>query len=342
MEVAPPSSDVLEASCSAKPSVDWSESLRRLAGGFFQSPAVVAAALPPGAPLFVTVRRKGETVGLGVGVGQRCRLGVRALHVRMAAPPAAAASDRAEVLRALGSALLARGAVELDVGSFGAAGLVPVPPGAESTTDRTEYLVVLRGREDQLKGFGTTHRRHCRRGDREGWTLRLASPAETESVLYRVQADAATRGALRDNPFTVASMGAEALSALAAPGTPQGVACFVAEAGAQLLGAALVGWAGAGAFYLRGGSTPEGYAEHVGAWLHWSIMDALHAQGITTYNLGGTPALAAEPDHPQHGLYRFKLHFGAEPIPCRGFHWALRPRHLLLHRAARRVTGSAF
>jgi lipid II:glycine glycyltransferase (peptidoglycan interpeptide bridge formation enzyme) len=64
-------------------------------------------------------------------------------------------------------------------------------------------------------------------------------------------------------------------------------------------------------------------------------MALLAEHGFTAYNLGGTPEAGGMPEHPAHGLFRFKNGFGGEAVRCRGARWVLRPGHLRAHRLAR-------
>ncbi|MHC4180920.1 MAG: hypothetical protein ACYSWU_25770 [Planctomycetota bacterium] len=44
--------------------------------------------------------------------------------------------------------------------------------------------------------------------------------------------------------------------------------------------------------------------------LQFELLARLREQGVEEVNIGGVPADAANPDHPQHGLYCFKRGFG--------------------------------
>ena len=121
---------------------------------------------------------------------------------------------------------------------------------------------------------------------------------------------------------------------------PWGATVFVAWNGGTPLAAALVGWANRRAYYVSGGSTSEGYAWHAAFWLHWRIMAALANAGFDAYNLGGSPAAAAEPSHPEHGLYQFKWRFGASVRPCAGARWVLQPVHARTHQIVAEIMGA--
>jgi lipid II:glycine glycyltransferase (peptidoglycan interpeptide bridge formation enzyme) len=121
---------------------------------------------------------------------------------------------------------------------------------------------------------------------------------------------------------------------------PWGLQLFGAVEGEEVLSAALIGWAGARAFYVTGGSTPAGYESAAAFWMHWSIMLRLREAGLQVYNLGGVPADAAEEGHVQHGLFRFKRGFGGSPVACGGGSATLHPGHAKRHALASRLKSA--
>jgi lipid II:glycine glycyltransferase (peptidoglycan interpeptide bridge formation enzyme) len=110
---------------------------------------------------------------------------------------------------------------------------------------------------------------------------------------------------------------------------------FAAWNGDTPLAAALIGWGNGRAFYIMGGSTPEGYEAGASVWLHWRIINQLAESRFTHYNLGGASPTASNADDPAHGLYRFKTAFGARIVPCRSLYWTLSVSHARLHQLAR-------
>jgi hypothetical protein len=173
-------------------------------------------------------------------------------------------------------------------------------------------------------------------GDRAGWTLRALAGAEAGAVLTAAQAEASRRATERGDGFATMAFGADD-DAPPSLDAPWGVRTFAAFDGATPLAAARVGWGNRRAFYLVGGSTPEGYRRSASAWLHAAVVRALSAAGFAEYDLGGAPAEAADPAHPSHGLHRFKTGFGARPVACRGLRWEPAPAHLAAHRAMVRI-----
>jgi len=64
---------------------------------------------------------------------------------------------------------------------------------------------------------------------------------------------------------------------------------------------------------VRSGCTPEGYESYAMYLLQTELLKRVKERGIVTLNIGGVPAAAEKPEHPQHGLYEFKQGFGGPP-----------------------------
>lgn len=318
----------------------WRAQLERAGGGFFHSPPGLQVSAPDGEPVFARLLHGEAVVGVALGAANRCRLGVHASHVYLPTLPAIGClARRDEALRLLTDALRARDAVEVVMDSFDAPWQPgPAVPAAEAAP-RLEYLVPLDdGRPDELaRRASEGHRRLVRKGERASWSFRTHVGQEALALLRVVQLAAAGRAESRGDGFAVRVPEVALRSFTAEPGAVWGVSTFAAWGGSEPLAAVLIGWSGRRAFYVLGGSTPEGYRQGAAVWLHWRVMCRLAEHGCDAYNLGGTPAAASDPEHPAHGLFRFKTGFGAAIVPCRGARWTFRSGHLRLHRVARWV-----
>ncbi len=329
------------ASASCPP--DWQEHLERCGGGFFQSPLGLLAGAPAGQPLFAQLQLRGRVVGIAAGVRHGCRFSLKPKHVYFPSLPALVAPElRAEALRELVVMLQHEGAVEVVCDSYDAAALpAPVADG-ESGRQRVEFQVALAaGAAAQLTHFHPHHVRHLRHAQDAGWTLGMLGGDDARAMLAAVQDSASDRA--RDlgrgydvEPPPVANIAAPRL------GERWGAAVFVVRSGNTPLAAALVGWANRRAYYISGGSTREGYEARAAFWMHWRIMAALGEAGFASYNLGGTPAEAATPGHPAHGLYQFKWRFGASLRSCCGARWTLQPTHARTHQIVAEIMGAAW
>jgi Acetyltransferase (GNAT) domain len=319
---------------------DWWIRVERCGGGFFHTPPGLDAGAPAGEPVFAQLWHGDEVVGVATGVRSRCRFGREPRHLYFPTVPALTGPPQGdEALGALVDTLRAEGAVEVTVDSFDAGWRPQVAIGERvDSRDRVEYLVPLDADPDELaRRCHKHHRRHLQNGMGQGWRFQALDGPEARAVLATVQQAAAVRAAGRGDPF-------QAMLPLAAgaarDGAPHwGVATFSAWEGDAPLAAALVGRTPHRGYYLVGGSTPAGYACNAAIWLHWRIMCHLAEQGVSVYNLGGTPASAELPSDPQHGLYRFKSGFGAQTISCRSVRWALGTAHLRAHRVASWLTN---
>ncbi len=317
----------------------WRALLAHCGGGPFHAPPGLAASAPAGTRLFAELQDGDAVVGAAAGVGSRCRFGLGARHFYFPSLPAVAEPGQREAaLASLVQALRARGAADVQFDSFDAS-WQPDAGGTDRARvrERLEYVVRLERAHEAMAGrCSKHHRRHVRRGERDGWDLRILDGDEARGLLQAVQREASMRAAARGDPFA-AALPDVVLTPLG--GAPWGVTTFSAWHDRAPLAAALVGWANRRAFYLIGGSTPAGYERDAAQWLHWRIMCALADTGFTHYNLGGTPASANEPDDAAHGLYRFKTGFGPEVVSCRSVGWTLRPAHVNAHRAVRWVAA---
>lgn len=310
----------------------WAATLRRSGGGFFHTPLGIALGAPRGEPMFAELRVADEVVGVAAGVRSRCRFTAQPRHVYLPTLPLAPPDGRAAAVFALVERFKLEGTAEVVMDAFDAAWTPEPIANAEDTRARQEYVVRLEGGpEDLAQRFSRHHQRGLRRGQREGWALRTHAGRQARDLLSLVQSAAAERAAQRRDAYVV-----EPPPAADALGEREewGVTTFAAWRNGAPLAAALVGWANGRAFFLRGGSTPEGYRSNAAVWLHWRVMGELAARGAVEYNLGGAPARATRAEDPAHGLHRFKRDFGSEIRPCRGLRWTLSPAHVQAHRLA--------
>lgn len=319
---------------------DWAEALSACGGTFFHAPPALEVSLPPGEPVYARLVAGARTLALALGVATRCRLSLRARHVRFAALPAAAPGvDRDRAAAELAGLLAARGMAEVGMESFGARGEAGPGAGGLPGRPRTEFVLPLAGGADALlMRMRGTHRRRVRHGQHAGWRMRVLRGDDALRLLSAVRETASERAAGRGDGFDPGTAGAP-FGRAAERTAAWGIATFGAFDGDVPLAAAAIGWGGGCAYFLSGGSTPEGYRQSAAHWLQWRAMADLAAAGITHHDLGGVPGEAWRPDHPSHGLYEYKSGYGAEPAPCRGVRWAPGARHLRLHAWLARLGG---
>lgn len=319
---------------------DWARALGDCGGTVFHAPPALAVSLPPGEPVYARLLRGERTLAVALGVAVHCRLSRRARHLRFAALPAAAPGvDRGRAAARLVQVLAEGGAAEVAMDSFGAGGEAEGDRGGIPGRRRTEFVVPLAGGDDVLLAeMRATHRRHVRRGIRAGWHLRVERGDDALRLLAGVRESASGRAAARGDAFHAGPVPA-AFGSAADRAAPWGVATFAAWDGGQPLAVAALGWAAGRAYYLTGGSTPDGYRQSAAHWLQWRMMADAASGGMVSYNLGGAAADAREPGHAAHGLYAYKSGFGGEEAACRGVRWEVDGWHLRFHRWLARMGG---
>lgn len=313
---------------------DWSTQIERCGAGLFHSPAGLAASGEQGEPFFAKLVDGGEVIGIAAGVHRRCRVPPLPRHAHLPSPPALVAASGVPLWVALDALLESAGEMgwtELNVASMEAEGEVPLRDGGIPLPARQEYDIPLAGTPADLERRLSSH--HRRRLPEEGvWTLRTLSGADARALLAEVTRSAQRRGWSRGRWFNDVSL--PPVSAFRED-PAWGLTTYAVMLGETPLSAALVGWAGKRAYYVSGGSTPDGYARNASLWLHFQIARAFQSAGFTHYCLGGAPASAVNSSDPSHGLHRFKTGFGTQIRPCAGVRWVFGAEHEAGHRLTR-------
>lgn len=320
----------LHASCPS----DWSTHIERCGAGLFHSPAGLAASGEQGDPFYAKLVDSGEIIGIAVGVQRRCRVPPLPRHAYLPSPPALVAGARVPEWVALDGLLESAGDLgwtDVTIGSMEADGEVPLRSTGMALPTRQEYDIPLAGTPSDLEHRLTSH--HRRRLPADGlWTLRTLAGPDARRLLAEVTRSAQRRAWTRRRVFNDVSLPP---AAAFREDPAWGLTTYAVMLGEKPLAAALVGWAGKRAYYVSGGSTPEGYECNASVWMHLQIALAFQAAGFTHYSLGGAPASAANPGDPSHGLHRFKTGFGATVRLCAGARWVFGAEHEAGHRFTR-------
>jgi hypothetical protein len=317
----------------------WPEAMQVCGGGFFHSPPGLLVGAPRGEPFYLDLWRGNELVGVSAGVRHACRFSKHLKHVYIPTLPAIRNPLlRAAGVEALRDAMRAEGAEEIVIDTFDSPWDAGDLSSGDGTAPRTEYVVHLEGSSPSVPArYAATHRRHCSKGERLAWTVRPVHGADAAKLVSEVQQAASDRAATRGAGFLAEGPQPAAFERACAD-DPWGVTAFAGWDGDNLLAAVVIGWANRRAFYVSGGSTPDGYAQGAAAWLHWRVMQIFADRGFKTYNLGGTPATARFESDPAHGLWRFKTGFDAHIIDLRGVRWEMETPHVRGHRVKRWMT----
>ncbi len=114
---------------------------------------------------------------------------------------------------------------------------------------------------------------------------------------------------------------------------PPGLRIISARHEGDLLAAVIVSMYGDRATYMYGASSNQKRNMMASYAVQWAAIQMAREEGCTSYDLFGIPP-ADDPDHPMHGLYRFKTGFGGHILHRAGA-WDLplnRPVYALYRR----------
>ena len=87
---------------------------------------------------------------------------------------------------------------------------------------------------------------------------------------------------------------------------------FLAKVDDTVVSGALISFYDNRAYYVFGGSSPQGFSLNAPALLFWEVLLACKSIGGEEFNLGGVPAAGENENSQAHGLYRFKAGFGGQ------------------------------
>ncbi len=184
-----------------------------------------------------------------------------------------------------------------------------------AVTPRLEFPMPLaNGFDTTLAAMSSGHRRNVRKAMDEGFDFREDSTIAGAMTLRQLQD--ATYGRRRELGQTHArSMSEEHYGrTMGAWLRAQRIRLWFVERDGRPLSALGILVFGSRAYYLVGGTAAEGYQVRAPFAAFGHVIRELCAVGVSELHLGGVPAGAAEENHPDHGLYRFKRGFGGEPV----------------------------
>ncbi|MFP4151458.1 MAG: lipid II:glycine glycyltransferase FemX [Alkalispirochaeta sp.] len=171
--------------------------------------------------------------------------------------------------------------------------------------------------EEILRRMKSKTRYNVRLAGKKGVSVTVATGTELLAALpewYRLYRETA----LRDR-ITIHSEGyyrhvVESAEAMRAEGRPApDLSLYVARHEGDLLGGIVVSsWSGTST-YLYGASSNTKRNLMANYLLQWEAMQGAIGRGDFAYDLFGIPE-SDDPDHPMHGLYRFKTGFGGEIV----------------------------
>ena len=180
---------------------------------------------------------------------------------------------------------------------------------------RVEFPLALANTFDAtLAAMSSAHRRNVRKAMEEGFQFREDSTPDGAMTLRRLQDNTYARrwemGQTHARPMSEEQYRQTMEAWLRA----EGIRFWFVERDGRPLSALGILIYGSRAYYLVGGTATEGYEVRAPFAAFGNVIRELSAAGVSELHLGGVPAGAAEETHPDHGLYRFKRGFGAEPV----------------------------
>ncbi|MCA8941282.1 MAG: GNAT family N-acetyltransferase [Planctomycetes bacterium] len=312
-----------------QPSRNWRDARDRSDGGpHLGDPWIEYQSAIGHTPRYLTLRVDGETDAVGVAYLSRSRLRFwRAPAARLDvlptcvdATPRTTADERAAAIVELARR---EGWGSLAIESLG--GPTPPPDLARlgfTVRDRFEFTIDLEpDDETRWQAIKSSHRRKIRKAEKSG--VQVQDADDPAACLHQLQTFTAERRRAQGESMDCPPLARYRLlcDTLGDDGTT-----LVGLIDGQVVSAMLVARRGRHTYYLNGGTNDAGLAANAASSVFWEATRKLHADGAATLNLGGTPADAADPGSPAHGLYRFKLGWGTTPAACRSGTLALTRR----------------
>jgi lipid II:glycine glycyltransferase (peptidoglycan interpeptide bridge formation enzyme) len=110
----------------------------------------------------------------------------------------------------------------------------------------------------------------------------------------------------------------------------------------ELLAGIIVAVKGEGAWYLYGASSDRKRNLMPSYGLQWRAIQLAKERGCRFYDLFGIPP-SDDPQHPMHGLFRFKTGFGGQVVNRLGcYDIALRPLSYRFYRTTERLRSTYY
>jgi hypothetical protein len=314
----------LEASCGEEPA-GWDDQVLAAGGVIFHgTPWAHVIRAQGAAPWFLVFRSEGRAVGLAVARGSRSRLPVlgrrRSVLSFQTTPllePDVSLEDALEAIRAFARK---ERFGRLECLSYWArlpqatAGLAQLGFAVRSRIEFECRLGV--DLAASLATMSAGHRRNIKKAMAQGLTFREDSTLNGAMVLRDLQDATYGRrhdhGHLAPRPMTRPDYRTTMEAYLDAGA----VRFWLVKRDDRPLSALGMLVYGTRAYYLVGGTSAEGYQCRAAFAAFGHAIQALCAAGVTHLHLGGVPDAAGEEGNVDHGLYRFKEAFGAEPVRC--------------------------
>lgn len=181
----------------------------------------------------------------------------------------------------------------------------------------TVVLSLEPSEEELLAGMKQKTRYNIRLADKRNVEVRLEEPHKALSAWYELYRVTSVRDRIAIHSYeyyrSLFDLACEATAGgRESSGSPEFLLYHAYHEGELLAGIVVARFAGA-AYYLYGASSNEKRNLMPAYALQWQAIRDARESGCRSYDFFGIPP-AQEPDHPMHGLYRFKVGFGGDII----------------------------
>lgn len=304
----------------------WRELIKDLNGSPFHLPEVWAVSFGQDPLRYLVWEEGGAPMAASVGIVEKKRVlrflpGSAVLHL----PTAPCLREGSGVLRhelyaAMQRSCAKNGVKGIVVDSrWGEEPELAVHLGVPAEYPLVEFLVNLtQGEEALLQAMHKKHRKNLRLAQESGLDVMEDATLEAFLSVRDMQQSSAERSAEKGNKYGIQDerFYQESFEGIYRNGP--GRVLFARKDGVTAAALAYLEF-GRKAITVRSGSTSVGYETSAMYLLQFELFRGLALRGFSELNIGGVPAEAAEPSHPQHGLYNYKRYYGGAPRACAGF-----------------------
>ncbi len=305
------------------PDSTWDQAVAALGGCAFHSRGYGLACRDLGsvAP-FLVFRREGREVGYAVALTARTRwrpLGWARDILELSSPPALSpAVTRAQAVDALIRFARENNFGHLRIDSFGDPRPDDPLPGETPRIrrdPRLEYRVPI-GPDfaATLARMSSTHRRKIRKALEGGFVFEEQTSIEGALRLYAAHEQTFERHRARGEGHAHAWRIEDFRRRMEAYLHHGMIRFHFTVLNGQTLSAIGTMQFGQTAYYLVGGTTPDGIERQTGFAMFANTIQRLITEGVTEFNLGGTSFQAREEGSSDHGLFRYKSGYGAKVL----------------------------
>ena len=326
----------------------WDSKIGSLKAGIIHSSAYakyVLAGQPNASPRYVTLTTEGgECVGAALGFQTRSShklLGPLTGRFWLAGTPVVAGDVEdclLEFLRQLEAYARGEGHAELEIGSSASFhGRQELEELGFSLTHRLEFELGLEPSEEDLwRNMKPKRRKNIKRAIRTGVTVEDLPGEEGIAELRRLQGDSSERIMARGGPDIAQRSGSsdDPVGVLLDCGLGR-LVC--AKVDGQVESVGLFTHFNGLVYHTLSGHSQKALETQAPTLLLWETIKRYRSEGAERLNFGGCKADAIQEGGPEHGVYVYKMAFGAECKECTSGRKVLRKVTYGLVRAARKV-----